>query len=280
MSLILEVCVDSIESALAAVEAGADRLELCSNLGLGGGTTPSIGLFKAIRKAAPTVPIMVMIRPRTGDFVYTEAEFEVMVEDTRCFRENGVQGVVFGVLTPDGDVDVTRTQRLVLEALPLQVCFHRAFDMTRDARNAWHQLSKIDGLTRILTRQALHSGQLIPRFTLLPSGQGITIASANSLNVLKDLLDLTKDQDTRIEILPGSGINSSTVGALCQALLPHGLREVHMSGGHWVDGASIWRRDGMGMGIGGAGEWGIWRTNGSAVCAVKDIINSFADSQA
>jgi len=106
----------------------------------------------------------------------------------------------------------------------------------------------------------------------------MTVTSAESLNILKDLLDLTKDQDKRIEILPGSGINSSTVGALCQALLPHGLREVHMSGGHWIDGASIWRRDGMGMGVGGAGEWGIWRTSASAVRAVKDIINSFVSS--
>ncbi|KAG2350759.1 hypothetical protein BDR05DRAFT_44198 [Suillus weaverae] len=260
MPLILEVCVDSIESALAAIEVGADRLELCSNLGLGGGTTPSLGLLKAIRKAAPAVPIMVMIRPRTGDFVYTDAEFDVMIEDIRCFRENDVQGVVFGVLTPEGDVDVARTQRLVLEALPLQVCFHRAFDMTRDARKAWHQLSKIDGLTRILT-----------------SGQGTTATSANSLDVLKDLLDLAKCQDTRIEILPGSGINSSTIGALCQALLPHGLREVHMSGGYWTDGASIWRRDGMGMGIGGASEWGIWRTRASAIRAVKDAIDSLKE---
>ncbi|KAG1754923.1 copper homeostasis CutC domain-containing protein [Suillus paluster] len=267
MSLILEVCVDSIESALAAVEAGADRLELCGNLGLGGGTTPSLGLLKAVRKVAPTIPIMIMIRPRTGDFVYTEAEFEVMIEDIRYFRENGVQGIVFGVLTPEGDVDITRTQRLVLEALPLQVCFHRAFDMTRDARNAWHQLSKIDGLTRNPDEASV-------------TFRGIAVTSANSLDVLKDLLDLTNNQETRIEILPGSGINSSTVGPLCQALLPHGLREVHMSGGHWIDGASIWRRDGMGMGIGGVGEWGIWRTNASAVRAVKDVINSFSHSEA
>jgi copper homeostasis protein len=95
---------------------------------------------------------------------------------------------------------------------------------------------------------------------------------------LKDLLDLAKNQEPRIEILPGSGINSSTVSALCQALLPHGLREVHMSGGHWIDGASIWRRNGMGMGIGGAGEWGIWRTSGSAIRAVKDAIDSFKEA--
>jgi copper homeostasis protein len=130
--------------------------------------------------------------------------------------------------------------------------------MTRDTRNAWHQLSKIDGLTRILT-----------------SGQGTIATLANSLDVLKNLLDLAKYQDPRIEILPGSGINSSTIGALCQVLLPYGLREVHMSGGCWTDGASIWRRDGMGMGIGGAGEWGIWRTSASAIRAVKDVIDSF-----
>lgn len=115
-------------------------------------------------------------------------------------------------------------------------------------------------------------------FQLLPSGQGITVASINSLDVLQNLLDLTKNQDPRIEILPGSGINSSTVSALCQALLPHGLREVHMSGGHWIDGACTWRRDGMGMGVSGAGEWGIWRTRVKAVRAVREIIDSFVNA--
>jgi copper homeostasis protein len=114
--------------------------------------------------------------------------------------------------------------------------------------------------------------------TLLASGQGTTATSANSLCILKDLLDLAKYQDSRVEILPGSGINSSTIGALCQALLPHGLREVHMSGGYWTDGASIWRRDGMGMGVGGAGEWGIWRTSTSAIRAVRDAIDSFKEA--
>jgi copper homeostasis protein len=115
-------------------------------------------------------------------------------------------------------------------------------------------------------------------FELLLSGQGTTAASADSLEVLRNLLDIMKDHNPHIEVLPGSGINSSTVGALCEALLPHGLREVHMSGGHWIDGASNWRRAGMGMDIGGTGEWGIWRTRESAVHAVREILDSFGDS--
>ncbi|EIW64165.1 uncharacterized protein TRAVEDRAFT_41581 [Trametes versicolor FP-101664 SS1] len=107
----IEVCIDSVESALAAIRGGADRLELCGNLGLGGGTTPSLGLFKAVREATPDgMPIMVMVRPRTGDFLYTDAEFGIMREDIKAFKEARADGVVLGILHKDGGIDTSRTK--------------------------------------------------------------------------------------------------------------------------------------------------------------------------
>ncbi|KAF5388520.1 hypothetical protein D9757_004690 [Collybiopsis confluens] len=114
-SILFEICIDSVESALNAVHGGASRLELCGNLGVGGGTTPSLGLFKTVHKAIKpyNIPVMVMIRPRTGDFLYSDADMEVMLEDIRAFKELDVQGFVFGVLTREGRVDVERTRMCV-----------------------------------------------------------------------------------------------------------------------------------------------------------------------
>ncbi|KAI0936948.1 hypothetical protein AcV5_004965 [Taiwanofungus camphoratus] len=175
--LLIEVCVDSVESAIAAKQGGADRLELCANLGVGGGTTPSLGLLRAVQRAVPDTPIMVrplyavgsdhllspypdelwlmqaMVRPRTGDFLYSEAERNVMLEDMYIFKQSGASGVVFGILRKDGTVDVERVTRLANEAFPMQVCFHRAFDMTRDPIEALNDIWSIPHMTRILTRQ-------------------------------------------------------------------------------------------------------------------------------
>ncbi|KAF9245827.1 copper homeostasis protein CutC [Melanogaster broomeanus] len=243
--LAIEVCVDSVESALAAVKGGANRIELCSNLGLGGGTTPSIGLLEAVKKAVPNVPIMAMVRPRTGDFVYSNEELNVMLGDIFVFKEHGVQGVVFGTLTASGEIDDVQLhfdERLVSVAAPLEVCFHRAFDMVVDPRTAWETLTSINGITRVLT-----------------SGHSKCAASPEALTTLAYLLDSASLAP--IDILPGSGINISTIPVLCSALLPHGLKEIHLSGGKWVEGHSAYRREGMGMGVGGAGEWGVWRTD-------------------
>ncbi|KAG9314098.1 CutC family-domain-containing protein [Chiua virens] len=111
--LTIEVCIDSVESAAAAVRGGANRLELCSNLGYGGGTTPSIGLLRSVKKAVPNIPIMAMVRPRAGDFVYSEGELDVMLQDISVFKEHGVQGVVFGALTASGDVDESKVKEYV-----------------------------------------------------------------------------------------------------------------------------------------------------------------------
>ncbi|EIW64169.1 uncharacterized protein TRAVEDRAFT_100761, partial [Trametes versicolor FP-101664 SS1] len=241
----IEVCIDSVESALAAIRGGADRLELCGNLGLGGGTTPSLGLFKAVREATPHgMPIMVMVRPRTGDFLYTDAEFGIMREDIKAFKEARADGVVLGILHKDGGIDTSRTKVLAEEAAPMQVCFHRAIDMTSQDILTHLAISRISQVTRILT-----------------SGQAPSAPFPSALPTLRTLLRDASRMPSSAKVLVGSGINAHTVDPLLKELLPCGLREVHLSGGGWVPSEMEFQREGMGMGVGGEGEWGLWRTS-------------------
>ena len=144
----LEVCLDSAESAIIADKAGADRVELCENL-FGGGTTPSAGTIKTAREAV-SLGLHVIIRPRPGDFCYTDTEFRVMLEDIRYCRNSGVDGVVIGILNPDGTVDKERNAALVKEAGDMSVTFHRAFDVTADPYQALEDIIEL-GCDRILT---------------------------------------------------------------------------------------------------------------------------------
>ncbi len=148
MNLFKEVCVESYQETIAAVAAGATRIELCENLSCGG-TTPSYGTIKQVTEKLD-VPVMVMIRPRGGDFCYTEEEYEIMKYDIQICRQLNVTGVVFGLLNQDYTIDVERTARLVELAQPLQVTFHKAIDETNDLLLAVSQLKAI-GVNRILT---------------------------------------------------------------------------------------------------------------------------------
>jgi copper homeostasis protein len=146
--MVLEVCIDSVESALAAQEGGATRVELCGDLAHGG-TTPSKEMVTSVREHV-AIPISVMVRPRPGGFCYSQIEFDVMRRDVEMMKQLGANGVVLGLLAADGAVDVDRTQILVKTARPMSVTFHRAFDECKDLLQALDILRNL-GVERVLT---------------------------------------------------------------------------------------------------------------------------------
>jgi copper homeostasis protein len=199
--VLIEVCVDSVESALAAERGGAMRLEVCSNL-LEGGVTPSLGMIKAVRRNV-SIALNVMIRPRGGDFCYSDEEFAIMRQDITSAKQAGADGVVLGVLDVDGNVDTNRTAQLVDSAAPLTVTFHRAIDMTRNLVGSLQTL-KCLGVTRILT-----SG-----------GEQTAIEGRHEI---ARLVCAAKD---KIAVMAGSGIREHNV---CQLVDATGVREIHVS---------------------------------------------------
>ncbi len=196
----IEICLDSVQSIIAAEKGGANRVEFCSDL-FEGGLTPTLGSFLVAKEKA-TIPINVMIRPRGGDFCYSELEFETMLADVRLFRDAGANALVFGILTPDGQVDKERSRTLLEATRPLEVTFHRAFDMTRDPYQAMEDLIEL-GVNRVLT-----------------SGQEASVPEG--LDLLSDLL---KRYGDKIVIMPGAGINERNFVRIHQML--H-AREYHM----------------------------------------------------
>ena len=180
--LLLEICTDSVASCQEAEKGGATRVELCANL-FEGGTTPTAGCLKIARQQT-NIPIYVLLRPRGGDFCYSEEEFAIMQYDLEMIKRLGADGVVLGVLQPDGTIDMERTAKLIQQALPLQVTFHRAFDMVADPFRALDQLISL-GVNRILTsgqeKSALEGSELIAqlirqaaeKITIMPGG-GVT----------------------------------------------------------------------------------------------------------
>ncbi|KLO06779.1 hypothetical protein SCHPADRAFT_1002124 [Schizopora paradoxa] len=264
-TITLEVCVDSVDSAINALKGGADRLEICANLGVGGGTTPSLGLVKCIENVCDELgkdaDLVVMIRPRIGDFVYSANEVLAMKADIEEFAGcRRVKGVVFGALTPTGtvDVEVTRSLASLSGDRGLQVCFHRAFDMLEDQEQALRDLSCVPGITRILT-------------------SGGSPQAPSAITVLKNLCVLRSTLTTdsfRMQLMPGSGLNASTLPDILRVLLPLGVRDVHLSGGAWRSGRAQFQKENMGMGAGGKHDWDVWTTAEEKVHAARAICDS------
>lgn len=214
----VEVCAFSIESCLNAQQAGATRIELCGGL-YEGGTTPSYGLIKRAREVT-TLQLYVMIRPRGGDFCYDDEEFLVMKQDIELAKELGADGVVFGLLLPTGEVDEVRTAELVALAKPLQVTFHRAFDVAQEPFEALEAVIRT-GAVRILT-----------------SGQ-----ENSALDGAELLTQLVKKAAGRIDLMAGSGVNVMNAVRLAQT----GVQALHLTGKAARKGQMIYQKEGVSM---------------------------------
>lgn len=198
--MILEICASNYQSALNAQEAGAHRIELCQELAVGG-ITPSYGLLKQVLDTL-SIPVFVLVRPRSGNFTYSEAEFDIMKQNIQLCKDLGASGIVSGVLNLDNTIDIERTQELIELSKPLPFTFHRAFDWTPKPVKAMYSLIEI-GAKRILT-----------------SGQ--QTSAERGLELLVKLKDKAQN---RITILPGGGINSNNVSLF----KTNGFNEIHAS---------------------------------------------------
>jgi copper homeostasis protein len=228
MNYKLEICVDSIESALNAQDAGADRIELCDNL-LEGGTTQSYGTIISARNNL-NIGINVIIRPRGGDFLYNDIEYDIMRRDIELCGESGVDGIVTGILSADGKIDIDRTARLVEISRPMSVTFHRAFDMCADPVAGLEDIIQT-GADRVLT-----------------SGQKKSASEGSDLINM-----LVKQAKGRIIIMPGSGVDESNIAALAKST---GACEFHLTGRMSVESEMKFRQHGISMsGISGIDEY-------------------------
>jgi copper homeostasis protein len=218
--ILMEVCVDAVESALAAEKGGAQRVELCDNL-LEGGTTPSAGAIEMAKKLL-NIKLHVIIRPRGGDFLYSDVEFEIMKRDIEMCKKIGVDGVVIGILTANGEIDKPRTAELITLARPLSVTFHRAFDVSRDAFQALEDLIEI-GVDRILT-----------------SGQEPTAMEGLDL-----IAELVKRAGNRISIM---GCGNLTERNIEKFVRQTQVKEVHVTGFAEIESPMKFRNERVYMG--------------------------------
>jgi copper homeostasis protein len=219
MKFKLEICVDNVQSALDAQEAGASRVELCDNL-LEGGTTPGYGTIISARNNLD-IGLNVLIRPRAGDFLYSDLEFDIMRRDLDRCGECGVDGIVIGILRADGTIDLERSSKLVELAHPMSVTFHRAFDMCQDPEQGLKDII-VTGAERLLTsghKNSAEEGSLILRDLVIQAGQ-------------------------RIIIMPGSGINELNIAQIAKIT---GAREFHLSARKVIESQMKFRKKGITM---------------------------------
>lgn len=242
-----EVCADSVESVLAAQKGGADRIELCGNVVIGG-TTPSESLYREIRKHSD-IKIHALIRPRFGDFCYTEYEFNIIRAEVKRFRELGAQGVVIGMLKPDGSLDMEHMKMLMEEADGMSVTLHRAFDVCKDPMEALEQAVSL-GINTILT-----------------SGQKNNCVEGTPL-----LAELVKKSAGRIHIMAGAGVNAEAVSSIYEKT---GITDYHMTGKIVLESEMQYRKEGVNMGLPSLSEFEIFRTSEQEVRKARNVLNSY-----
>ena len=216
----LEICVDTVESAIEAQYAGADRVEFCDNL-IEGGTTPSYGSVVSARNNL-NIGLHVIIRPRGGDFLYSDLEYDIMRRDIEICGESGVDGIVTGILLPGGNIDVDRTAKLFEFAYPMSTTFHRAFDMCNDP---------VQGLEDVISAGAAR---------LLTSG--MKNKAQDGIELIRQLVIQSGD---RLLIMPGGSIDETNAALILTATK---AREIHLTGRRIIESEMIFRRQGINMG--------------------------------
>lgn len=240
---LLEICCYSMECARTAQQYGADRIELCS-APREGGLTPSLGVLRSVRQHV-SIPVNPIIRPRGGDFCYTDGEFAAMLDDIAMVKELGFSGVVTGVLDVDGNIDMPRMEKIMAAAGPLSVTFHRAFDMCSNPLNALKNLSQL-GIARVLTSGQKSDAQ-----------QGLT-----------KIMELIAQVSAPI-IMAGAGVRAANLSQFLDA----GVQEVHSSAGVWLASPMRYRNSGLSMSSDAqADEYSRYAVDGAAVAEMKAII--------
>lgn len=243
--MILEVCVDSVESAVNAELGGADRIELCGDL-IVGGITPSLALYERIREKIK-IPIHVLLRPRFGDFLYSKEEMEVLVRQANLFAKAGADNLVIGCLTPDGRLDLEAMKRIVDTADGTPINLHRAFDMCRDMDEALEDAKKL-GIVSILT-----------------SG-----GCASAIEGL-EVLDRLKKNAGKIDIMAGAGMNAKNI----KYMMEHSsLTAFHMSGKKTLQSKMEYRNPKVNMGLPSLSEYEIIQTDAEEIRAAKLVMNT------
>ena len=247
MGKLLEVCVDSYASAMAAIRGGADRLELCSALAVGG-LTPSSALLRQIRQVSD-IPIRCLMRPRGGDFLYTAEEIRQMAMEIESLVAEGADGFVIGCLTPDGDLDANAMKPLLEAAAGAHLTLHRCIDVSRDLAKTYRDAASL-GFDTVLT-----SG-----------GAGNCKSGKETIARLLQL----RDEIRGPEVLVGAGVNASVISSFLETL--PGVQAFHMSGKTEIESGMVFRRDGVPMGLPGLDEWHIQQTSEDAVRIAKNTL--------
>ena len=249
MAGILEVCVDSLASARAAIKGGADRLELCSALSIGG-LTPYTELLRQIRQESD-IPVRCLMRPRAGDFLYTEEEIQMMAMQITALRTAGADGFVIGCLTPEGDLDAKAMVPLLEAAKGAGLTLHRCIDVSRDPVQTYLDAGKL-GIDTVLTSGAAGSCQ-------------------KGMDIIGQLLQL-RDRENGPEVLIGAGVNAATITKFREAF-PQ-ASAFHMSGKQDVESGMRFRREGVPMGLPGLDEWHIPQTGEAAIRAARMALDA------
>ena len=254
MRSVLEVCVDSTASALAAKRGGADRLELCADL-IVGGTTPSLTLVRQV-KTETGLPVRALLRPRFGDFCYDSYELAQMEQLAAELVEAGADGIVTGVLTPEGALDAGAMQPIYAAARkaaekagrPVACTLHRAFDVCADPF------------------AALETARSMGLCTILTSGQAASAPQGAAL-----LRQLTEQAGKDVEILAGAGVSAQNIPVLA---VQTGVRASHLSGKQVLQSRMTFRREGVPMGLPGFSEFEVWQTSETNVRAARQALDS------